>query len=174
MALVEIQDLTIAFGGRAAVSDLSLKLEGGDRFGLIGESGSGKSLTALAIAGLLPETAQMSGSIRFDGSPLPADETAMARLRANLGHMVRIEIEVDTLDQLEEALTNKPDAILLDNMSLDDLRRAVALTAGRAVLEGSGNVTLESVRAIAETGVDYISSGALTHSAPNLDIGLDF
>jgi nicotinate-nucleotide pyrophosphorylase (carboxylating) len=99
---------------------------------------------------------------------------AMARLRANLGHMVRIEIEVDTLDQLEEALTNKPDAILLDNMSLDDLRRAVALTAGRAVLEGSGNVTLESVRAIAETGVDYISSGALTHSAPNLDIGLDF
>ena len=64
--------------------------------------------------------------------------------------------------------------ILLDNMSLDDLRRAVALAKGKAVLEASGNVTLATVRAIAETGVDYISSGAITHSAPNLDIGLDF
>jgi len=99
---------------------------------------------------------------------------ALARLRAGLGHMVRIEVEVDSLAQLEEALANGADTILLDNMSLEDLRRAVALAKGRAVLEASGNVTLASVRAIAETGVNYISSGAITHSAPNLDIGLDF
>ena len=99
---------------------------------------------------------------------------AVARLRAGLGHMVKIEVEVDTLVQLEEALANGADTILLDNMALDDMRRAVALAQGKAVLEASGNVTLQSVRAIAETGVDYISSGAITHSAPNLDIGLDF
>jgi nicotinate-nucleotide pyrophosphorylase (carboxylating) len=99
---------------------------------------------------------------------------AVAHLRAGLGHMVKIELEVDTLAQLEEALALKLDTILLDNMSLENLRRAVAITAGRATLEASGNVTLATVRAIAETGVDYISSGAITHSAPNLDIGLDF
>jgi len=99
---------------------------------------------------------------------------AVARLRAGLGHMVKIEVEVDRLEQLEEALAHGVDTILLDNMSLDDMRRAVALAKGKAVLEASGNVTLETVRAIAETGVDTISSGAITHSAPNLDIGLDF
>jgi len=99
---------------------------------------------------------------------------AIARLRAGLGHMVKIEVEVDRLEQLEEALAHGVDTILLDNMSLDDMRRAVALAKGKAVLEASGNVTLETVRAIAETGVDTISSGAITHSAPNLDIGLDF
>jgi nicotinate-nucleotide pyrophosphorylase (carboxylating) len=88
--------------------------------------------------------------------------------------MVKIEVEVDRLAQLEEALGLGVDTILLDNMPLDDMRRAVGLVNGKAVLEASGNVTLETVRAIAETGVDYISSGALTHSAPNLDIGLDF
>lgn len=97
----------------------------------------------------------------------------LARVRAGLGHMIKIEIEVDTLAQLEEALSLGADTILPDNMSLDDLRRAVALAKGRAVLEASGNVTLQSVRAIAETGVDYISSGAITHSAISLDIGLD-
>ncbi|HET7083263.1 MAG TPA: carboxylating nicotinate-nucleotide diphosphorylase [Rhizomicrobium sp.] len=99
---------------------------------------------------------------------------ALARLRAGLGHMVKIEVEVDRLEQLEEALANGADTILLDNMSLEDMRRAVALANGKAVLEASGNVTLQTVRAIAETGVDTISSGAITHSAPNLDIGLDF
>jgi nicotinate-nucleotide pyrophosphorylase (carboxylating) len=99
---------------------------------------------------------------------------AVAWLRAGLGHMVKIEVEVDRLDQLEEALSNGVDTILLDNMSPEDLRRAVGLAKGKAVLEASGNVTLQTVRAIAETGVDYISSGAITHSAPNLDIGLDF
>lgn len=99
---------------------------------------------------------------------------AMARLRGGLGHMVKFEVEVDRLEQLEEALSLGVDAILLDNMPLDELRRAVSLAKGKAVLEASGNVTLQTVRAIAETGVDYISSGALTHSAPNLDVGLDF
>ena len=83
-------------------------------------------------------------------------------------------VEVETLAQLEEALSLGADTILLDNMSLDDLRHAVTLAKGKAVLEASGNVTLTSVRAIAETGIGYISSGAITHSAPNLDIGLDF
>jgi nicotinate-nucleotide pyrophosphorylase (carboxylating) len=99
---------------------------------------------------------------------------AIERVRANLGHMTKVELEVDNLDQLEEALALGVDTILLDNMNPADLKRAVALTKGRAVLEASGSVTLQSVRAIAETGVDYISSGAITHSAPNLDVGLDF
>ncbi len=88
--------------------------------------------------------------------------------------MVRIEIEVDRLDQLDEALTNGADAILLDNMDPATLREAVKRNAGRAALEASGNVRLDTVRAIAETGVDYISSGAITHSAAALDLALDF
>jgi nicotinate-nucleotide pyrophosphorylase (carboxylating) len=98
---------------------------------------------------------------------------ALERAKAAAGHLVRIEIEVDTLAQLDEALPYGPDVILLDNFSLDDLRVAVARAKGRAVLEASGGVTLETVRSIAETGVDVISSGALTHSAPALDVGLD-
>ena len=99
---------------------------------------------------------------------------ALERVRAGLGHMAKVEIEVDTLAQLEEALSFGADTVLLDNMSPETLREAVAMTAGRAVLEASGNVTAANVRAIAETGVDYISSGAITHSAPNLELGLDF
>jgi nicotinate-nucleotide pyrophosphorylase (carboxylating) len=99
---------------------------------------------------------------------------AVERVRAGIAHMTKIELEVDTLEQLEEALALGVDTILLDNMPPDTLRRAVAMAKGRAVLEASGNVTLATVRAIAETGVDYISSGAITHSAPNLDLGLDF
>ena len=99
---------------------------------------------------------------------------AIERARRAVGHLVKIEVEVDRLDQLEEALRYKIDAALLDNMSLDDLRRAVAMAGGRVVLEASGGVTLGTVRAIAETGVDLISSGALTHSSPALDVGLDF
>ena len=99
---------------------------------------------------------------------------AIERVRAGLGHMAKIELEVDTLAQLEEALALGVDTILLDNMSLDDLKRAVSMAQGRATLEASGNVTLSTVRAVAETGVDYISSGAITHSAPSLDIALDF
>ena len=99
---------------------------------------------------------------------------AIERVRAGIGHMVRVEVEVDTLTQLEEVLGLGVDVVLLDNMGPPDLRRAVELTQGRAVLEASGGVTLSSVRAIAESGVDYISSGAITHSAPALDVALDF
>ncbi|HEX3944146.1 MAG TPA: carboxylating nicotinate-nucleotide diphosphorylase [Rhizomicrobium sp.] len=99
---------------------------------------------------------------------------AVKRARAGIAHVMRIEVEVDTLEQLEEALSLGVDTILLDNMSTDDLRRAVMMAKGRAVLEASGNVTLATVRVIAETGVDYISSGAITHSASTLDVALDF
>lgn len=99
---------------------------------------------------------------------------AIERVRAGLGHMAKIELEVDTLAQLEEALSLGVDTILLDNMAPQMLSQAVALAKGRATLEASGNVTLATVRAIAESGVDYISAGSITHSAPNLDLGLDF
>ena len=98
---------------------------------------------------------------------------AIRRAKAASGHLVKIEAEVDSLDQLDEALAERPDVIMLDNFSLADLRTAVARAKGQVVLEASGGVTLETVRAIAETGVDVISVGALTHSAPVLDIGLD-
>jgi nicotinate-nucleotide pyrophosphorylase (carboxylating) len=98
---------------------------------------------------------------------------ALERARAAAGHLVKVEIEVDRLQQLEEAMPLAPDVILLDNFSLADLRAAVALAAGRVTLEASGGVDLATVRAIAETGVQVISVGALTHSAPVLDIGLD-
>ena len=102
---------------------------------------------------------------------------AIRRARAVAGHLVKIEIEVDGLDQLDEALAERPDVVMLDNFSLEMLREAVARarasTFGRPVLEASGGVTLGTVRAIAETGVDVISVGALTHSAPALDVGLD-
>jgi nicotinate-nucleotide pyrophosphorylase (carboxylating) len=100
-------------------------------------------------------------------------QDVVSALRGRLGPMVRIEIEVDTLDQLETALGLGIDAILLDNMTPETMARAVAMTKGRAKLEASGGVTLERVRAIAQSGVDYISSGAITHSARNLDLGLD-
>ena len=99
---------------------------------------------------------------------------AIERVRAGLGHMAKIELEVDSLSQLDEALALGVDTILLDNMRPEDLKRAVAAAKGRAMLEASGNVTLSTVRAIAETGVDYISSGAITHSAASLDVALDF
>ena len=98
---------------------------------------------------------------------------AVRRARAYAGHLVKVEVEVDGLDQLDEALKHGPDVVMLDNFSLDDLRTAVSLAKGRAVLEASGGVNLTTVRAIAETGVDVISVGALTHSAAVLDIGLD-
>ena len=98
---------------------------------------------------------------------------AIRRAKAAAGHLVKIEAEVDGLDQLDQALAEGPDVIMLDNFSLDDLRAAVARAKGLVVLEASGGVNLETVRAIAETGVNVISVGALTHSAPVLDIGLD-
>ncbi|MET0426939.1 MAG: carboxylating nicotinate-nucleotide diphosphorylase [Microvirga sp.] len=98
---------------------------------------------------------------------------ALERARAAVGHLVKIEIEVDTLDQLDEVLDVGADAILLDNMSPDTLSEAVRRVDGRAVTEASGRVTLASAPAIAATGVDLISCGWITHSAPILDLGLD-
>jgi nicotinate-nucleotide pyrophosphorylase (carboxylating) len=98
---------------------------------------------------------------------------ALTRARAAAGHMRIIEVEVDSLAQLDEALPHSPHVILLDNFSVTDLTTAVSRAKGRTILEASGGVTLSSVCAIAETGVDVISVGALTHSAVALDIGLD-
>ena len=98
---------------------------------------------------------------------------ALERARRHAGHLVKIELEVDTLDQLAEALGVGVDAVLLDNMPPETLRRAVSMVDGRAVTEASGRITLETAPDIAATGVDLISSGWITHSAPILDLGLD-
>jgi nicotinate-nucleotide pyrophosphorylase (carboxylating) len=98
---------------------------------------------------------------------------AIARARGFAGLTLKVEVEVDTLDQLREALPAGPDIVMLDNMDPQAMREAVAINAGRAVLEASGNVTLDTVADLAESGVDYISSGWITHSAPVLDLGLD-
>lgn len=107
--------------------------------------------------------------IAVAGGVVPAIE----RARSRAGHMVRLEVEVDSLDMLRAALTARPDAVLLDNMTPAMLREAVAIVDGRAITEASGGITLKTVAAVAETGVDYISSGWITHSAPSLDLGLD-
>jgi nicotinate-nucleotide pyrophosphorylase (carboxylating) len=99
---------------------------------------------------------------------------AVAAARAALGHLVTLEVEVDSLEQLEAALEAGVDAVLLDNMSKLDLKRAVARVGGRVTTEASGGITLETVRDVAATGVDVISVGWITHSAPALDVGLDF
>ena len=98
---------------------------------------------------------------------------AVRRAKAFAGHLIKVEVEVDSLVQLHEALAHDPDVVMLDNFALADLREAVAIVAGRVVLEASGGITLETVRAVADTGVDVISVGALTHSVTVLDIGLD-
>jgi nicotinate-nucleotide pyrophosphorylase (carboxylating) len=98
---------------------------------------------------------------------------ALRAAKAAAGHLVKIEIEVDTLDQLAEALEEGADVVLFDNMSPEHMRRGVEMVAGAMVTEASGGINLETARAIAETGVDLLSVGALTHSAPILDLGLD-
>lgn len=98
---------------------------------------------------------------------------AVRRVRRRIGHLVKLEVEVDTLDQLRDAMTAAPDAVLLDNMTPQTLRQAVALVAGRAVTEASGRITLETAPEIAAAGVDIVSAGWLTHSARSLDLGLD-
>jgi len=96
-------------------------------------------------------------------------------VKAKASHMMAVEIEVDTLNQLEEVLdVGGANVVLLDNMDNDDLRKAVAMVDGRMKTEASGNVVLDRIASIAATGVDYISSGALTHSSPTVDLGLDF
>ena len=100
--------------------------------------------------------------------------TAIERAKANAGHMVKIEVEVDTLSQLEEALALDVDAVLLDNMTTEQLARAVEMARGKAITEASGRITAAPAAAIAATGVDLISAGWITHSSAALDIGLDY
>ena len=104
------------------------------------------------------------------GGVLPAIEL----VRQNLGHMVKVELEVDTLSELEEALTLGVDAVLLDNMSIELLNEAVAMVDGRIITEASGGITPTNITDVAASGVDLISLGWLTHSVDNWDVGLDF
>lgn len=97
---------------------------------------------------------------------------AVAELRKKIGHTVKIEVEVRTLAELREALDNKVEIIMLDNMNCDEMRQAVEITDGKALLEASGNITAENIRAVAETGVNIISLGALTHSVKCFDISM--
>ncbi|HCX14334.1 MAG TPA: nicotinate-nucleotide diphosphorylase (carboxylating), partial [Rhodospirillaceae bacterium] len=99
---------------------------------------------------------------------------AVRAAKTKAGHMINIEVEVDTLDQLDEALSAGAQIVLLDNMTPEQLKEAVARTDGRALTEASGSITTNVARAIAESGVDLISVGWITHSAPCLDLGLDF
>lgn len=107
--------------------------------------------------------------IAVAGGVGPAIESA----RIFAGHLVKIEVEVDTLAQLDEALTARPDVIMLDNMTPEVLRQAVERAGGSVLLEASGGIELDTVAKVAEAGVDLISSGWITHSAPILDLGLD-
>src|SRR5947208_4536920 len=98
---------------------------------------------------------------------------ALERAKRHAGHLVKIELEVDNLDQLAEALEVGVDAVLLDNMTPETMRRAVAMVGGRAITEASGRINLETAHAVAATGVDLLTCGWITHSAPILDLGLD-
>jgi len=99
---------------------------------------------------------------------------AIERAKANVGHLVKIEVEVDTLSQLDEALALGVDAVVLDNMTVDQFRQAVEMARGKAITEASGRITAATAPDIAATGVDLISVGWVTHSSPALDIGLDY
>lgn len=99
---------------------------------------------------------------------------AIRNAKAHVGHTVKIEVEVDTLEQLKEVLAEGVDIVMLDNMSTDDMSTAVKMVDGQALVEASGGVTLPRIPEIAAAGVDLISTGAITHSAPNFDVGLDF
>ena len=106
----------------------------------------------------------MSGGVR----------NAIRNAKSHIGHTVKIEVEVDTLEQLAEVLEEGVDIVMLDNMTNEQMRKAVEMVAGRAMIEASGGVTLARIPEIAATGIDLISSGAITHSVPNFDVGLDY
>jgi nicotinate-nucleotide pyrophosphorylase (carboxylating) len=133
---------------------------------------------AVRAGGGLNHRMNLSSSVLIKDNHLAAADgdigTAVKRARALAPAGMRVEVECDTLDQVKGALDAGADVILLDNMSLVEMREAVKQVEGRAVLEASGGVTLETVKAIAETGVNWISVGALTHSVPALDLALDF
>ena len=132
-----------------------------------GKGGSGRAKRIPHAAGRPTAPAARGGRGETEVPPLE-------RLRAQRGHVVKIEVEVDTLDQLEEVLKFPIDAVLLDNMDTGTLAQAVKRVAGRVMTEASGGVTLDNVREIAATGVDLISVGALTHSPRNLDSSLEW
>ena len=113
------------------------------------------------------------GVLIKDNHLLAASSLAVAVARVRAASTLPVEVECDTLEQVRDALAANADALLLDNMAVDQLREAVALVAGRARLEASGGITLDTIRAVAETGVDEISVGALTHSARSLDVSLE-
>ena len=100
-------------------------------------------------------------------------ERAIRRVRGQIKATLRIEIEVESIEQVEEAISAGADVILLDNMSIDEMNEAVKLARGRALIEASGGINLDNVASVAETGVDFISIGAITHSATALDISLE-
>jgi nicotinate-nucleotide pyrophosphorylase (carboxylating) len=142
--------------------------------------------TTPGLRALEKHAAQVGGArnhrLRLDDGVLIKDNhisvcgsiaAALRRARAGTPVLTKIEVECDTLEQVREALEAGADMILLDNMSLEDMRQAVALAGGRIPLEASGGVRLENIRSIAETGVDFISVGRITQSAPAVDIGLD-
>jgi nicotinate-nucleotide pyrophosphorylase (carboxylating) len=133
---------------------------------------------AVRAGGGLNHRMDLSSAVLIKDNHLAAADgdiaLAVSRARAVAPLGIKVEVECDTLDQVRAAIDAGADVIMLDNMQLTELRQAVQLVDGRAVTEASGGVTLDTVRPIAETGVDWISVGALTHSAPALDLALDF
>jgi len=131
-------------------------------------------LWALALApARATEELQPPFGFRWN-DPMSRVEAVLKGAKAAAGHLVKIEIEVDSLEQLDEVLkVGLADVVLIDNFDVASMTKAVALVAGRLVIEASGGITLDNIAEIAATGVDYASSGALTHSAPALDVGLD-
>jgi nicotinate-nucleotide pyrophosphorylase (carboxylating) len=133
-------------------------------------------LTAVAAGGGRPHRFGLDDAVLIKDNHVAAAggvREAVRRARAATGHMVRVAVEIDRLDQLGDAIDAGADGVLLDNFATDDLEQAVANADGRVLLEASGAITLDNVRAVAGTGVDVISIGAITHSAPCLDLGLD-
>lgn len=131
---------------------------------------------AVKISGCYNHRYSLSDSVMIKDNHIKAVgsiEEAVKRVRAEVSHTITVEVEVESLDQLKEALKAKADIIMLDNMTLDDMRMAVSINKGRAVLEASGNISEENIVNIAQTGVDIISVGALTHSAKSIDISLN-
>ena len=120
--------------------------------------------------GLYDQVLIKDNHIQAVGSPAEA----VRRARAHVGDEMKVEVEIERVDDLESVIEAGADVVLLDNMPPAEMRRAVELAAGRCALEASGGITLETIRGVAETGVDFISVGWITHSAPALDVGLDF
>jgi nicotinate-nucleotide pyrophosphorylase (carboxylating) len=132
---------------------------------------------AVILGGGLPHRYGLDDAILIKDNHIAIAGGILPALRAAkkyAGHTVKVEIEVDNLEQLNDVIAEGADIVMLDNMSFDDMREAVRRVNGKMLIEASGGVTLERIPQIAATGVDLISSGAITHSVPNFDVGLDF